>query len=41
MKRLTKVVSLALVGAMVFSVPVMAKETVPPVATYIDSASNV
>ena len=41
MKKITKVVSLALVGAMVFSVPVMAKETGATVATYIDSASNV
>lgn len=41
MKKLTKVVSLALVGAMVFSTPVMAKEVGAPVAVYLEDSSDV
>lgn len=41
MKKLAKVVSLALVGAMIFSTPVMAKEVGAPVAVYLESNSNV
>lgn len=41
MKKLVKAVSLVLVGTMVFSVPVMAKETGAPVAVYLESGSDV
>lgn len=41
MKRLAKVLSLVLVGTMVFSIPVMAKETGAPVAVYLEPGSNI
>lgn len=41
MNKLTKAVSLALAGAMVFSTPVMAKEVGAPVAVYLEDSSNV
>lgn len=41
MKKLAKVVSLVIVGAMVFSVPVMAKEAGAPVAVYLESGSDI
>ncbi|MDE6214328.1 MAG: hypothetical protein K2M70_12750 [Lachnospiraceae bacterium] len=41
MKRVTKLVSLALVGAMVFSTPVMAKEVGAPVAVYLEEPSDI
>ena len=41
MKRFAKLVSLALVGAMVFSTPVMAKEVGAPVAVYLEEPSDI
>lgn len=41
MKKLAKIVSLVLVGAMVFSVPVMAKEVGAPVAVYLEPSSDI
>ena len=41
MNKLTKVLSLALVGAMVFSTPVMAKEAGSPVAVYLEGNSDI
>lgn len=41
MIKFAKVVSLALVGAMVFSTPVMAKEVGAPVAVYLEDSSDV
>ena len=41
MKRLAKLVSLTLVGAMVFSTPVMAKEVGAPVAVYLEEPSDI
>ena len=41
MRKMTKIASLALVGAMVFSMPVMAKEVGAPVAVYLESDSDI
>lgn len=41
MKRFAKAFSLVLVGTMVFSTPVMAKEVGAPVAVYLESASDI
>ena len=41
MRKMTKLASLALVGAMVFSMPVMAKEVGAPVAVYLEPSSDV
>lgn len=42
MKKLAKVLSLVLVGTMIFSMPVMAEEkTGAPVAVYLEGSSNV
>ncbi len=41
MRRMAKFMSLALVGAMVFSMPVMAKEVGAPVAVYLEPESDV
>lgn len=36
-----KLIALTLLGTMIFSVPVMAKDYEPPVAVYLESSSNV
>ncbi len=41
MRKMAKFASLALVGAMVFSMPVMAKEVGAPVAVYLESDSDI
>lgn len=41
MNKFTKVLSLSLVGAMIFSTPVMAKEVGAPVAVYLEGSSDI
>ena len=41
MRKITKFASLVLVGAMVFSMPAMAKEVGAPVAVYLEPSSDV